>query len=637
MINQPITTGTTGKSSLSSKAASTASSHAISASASSGYTGIEKGQLLRGEVVDLRSNEVTVKLEDGSVITGRLEDNTSLSIGSRVVFSVEEVSAKTLVLKIVPGMNQTAYNTIDKALEAAGLSKTDKNKTIVRELLNQQMPIDKNTISLILKQSLQFKEVSIETLVFMNKNNLPVTEASLEFLNSMRNSENKIAAQINDLSDAISTIFQESLQDGSYSEISRIFLHKLLSPIANPPVDSTIAGQLSQKDVTDFLNYIETVPELKNVISDELLLSLKSGAFSNHDLLLLTDNFNKNIDTITVSEEFQHLKLMQAITKNLEHTLPSSEVNGQVDGMILSPLNTPYSAHSLNVNPPDANPTLPLSYEERNTLINNIRTLTQEPLPASLANSILTGESSSNEILQYIKDTLESLSSIQSQEAAAFLETAAKELLTSKEFTTLLKDELLSKWSLSPEDLKKPDAVKQLFEGLLRQLQDVKAFSEHASSTTLNAQGQVNNLQENIHFMNSLNHLFTYIQLPLKLKNQYSGGELYVYSKRKSERSTKEEGISILLHLDMTHLGPLDIYLDLVKNQLIGKFYLESTEIRDFVSSNINELEEKLIQKGYQFKTEFLTREKSIDIMEDFMNREADLKVKLPNNFDIRA
>jgi hypothetical protein len=637
MINQSITTGNTGKSSLSHKAASATSSQASSASGSGGHTGIEKGQLLRGEVVDLRSNEVSVKLEDGSVITGRLEDNTALSIGSKVVFSVEEVSAKALVLKIVPGMNQTAYNTIDKALDAAGLSKTDRNKTIVRELLNQQMPLDKNTISLILKQSLQFKEVSIETLVFMNKNNLPVTKASLEFLNSMKNSENKIATQINELSDSLGTIFHDSLQEGGYSEIGSNFLDKLLSPIANSPVDPNIAGQFTQKDITDFLNYIETVPELKAAISEELVLSLKNGTLSTNDLLLLKDSFNKNFDLSSLSEEFKQLKLVQSITGNLENAAPSSEIN-RLDNEINPPIqNNPHNIPSSNMEPPGIKLSLLLTTEERQTLLNNIHALTNESLPASLAGKILTGESSGNEILQYIKETMKSLSTqFQSPELAASSETAVKDLLTSKEFKTLLKDELLSKWSISPEDLKEPDAVKQHFESLLRQLQEIKTFTEHSFTSSSSVQGQVSNLQENIHFMNSLNQLFTYIQLPLKLKGQYNGGELYVYRKRKAESSAKE-GVSVLLHLDMKHLGPLDIFLDLAQNQLKAKFYLESAEIKDFVSSNINELEKKLTHKGYQFKTEFLTREKSVDIMEDFLNGEADLKVKLPNNFDIRA
>lgn len=629
MINKSITADSTGKSSLSSKTASVSTSQTTASSSSNGLAGIEKGQVIRGEVIDLRSNEVSVKLEDGRVLTGKLLDNTALSIGSKVVFSVEEVSAKTLVLKIVPGMKQAAYNTVDKALDAAGLSKTDRNKDIVKELLNQQMPIDKNTISLILKQALQFKDVSIDTLVFMHKNNLPVTEANLDFLNGIKNSENKLVEHIHTLSDTLSEVFQHAITDNNFSQVASGFLDKLLYSSPNLPTASPITGQFSNSEVSEFLNYLETAPELKAVIPKELLLSLKNGTTSHKDFKLILELFGKNVDTNSLPKEYQQLKIVQAFAESLENAPPSSKVKERADEINQNFQTSQTVSQTSESSQPDKN----LSF-----LLNNLYALTKEPLPASLANGILSGESSGKEVLQYIKETLETLPShFQTPDTAALTETAVKELLTSKEFKSLLKDELLTKWSLSPEAFKEPDALNQHFESLLRQLQDVRTFAEQNSlGTSSTVHNQVSNLQENVHFMNSLNNVFTYVQLPLKLQNQYSGGELYVYTRKKAERDSRD-GVSVLLHLDMKHLGPLDIFLDLQKNQLTSKFYLESTEIKELVSSNINELEDKLIKNGYFLKTEFLTREKSVAIMEEFLSGEADLKVKLPSNFDIRA
>lgn len=44
---------------------------------------------------------------------------------------------------------------------------------------------------------------------------------------------------------------------------------------------------------------------------------------------------------------------------------------------------------------------------------------------------------------------------------------------------------------------------------------------------------QVNSLTQNVEFMNHLNQIFQYVQLPIKLANETAHGELYVYSKKR--------------------------------------------------------------------------------------------------------
>jgi hypothetical protein len=64
---------------------------------------------------------------------------------------------------------------------------------------------------------------------------------------------------------------------------------------------------------------------------------------------------------------------------------------------------------------------------------------------------------------------------------------------------------------------------------------------------------EVTNLRQNIDFMNQLNQMYTYIQLPLKMSNKTANGELYVFTNKRS--LVKENGaVSALLHLNMENL-----------------------------------------------------------------------------------
>ena len=62
--------------------------------------------------------------------------------------------------------------------------------------------------------------------------------------------------------------------------------------------------------------------------------------------------------------------------------------------------------------------------------------------------------------------------------------------------------------------------------------------------------------------MNQLNHMQTYLQLPLKMNGKRENGDLYVYTNKKS-LAKKDGNVSALLHLDMQFLGALDVMISM--------------------------------------------------------------------------
>ena len=62
-------------------------------------------------------------------------------------------------------------------------------------------------------------------------------------------------------------------------------------------------------------------------------------------------------------------------------------------------------------------------------------------------------------------------------------------------------------------------------------------------------------------FLQQINQTYVYIQLPLHLRQgEHKTGELFVYTNKKN-LARKDGQVSALLHLDMEHLGPLDVWL----------------------------------------------------------------------------
>lgn len=142
-------------------------------------------------------------------------------------------------------------------------------------------------------------------------------------------------------------------------------------------------------------------------------------------------------------------------------------------------------------------------------------------------------------------------------------------------------------------------------------------------------------MQENIQFMNTLNQIFPYVQLPLKLTEQLTHGELYVYTKKK-DLSAQNKEVSILLHLDMDALGPTDIHLSMLQQNVTAKFYLNEPDTEALVSEELPALTSALQKKGYTLNASVMHRTKEPDIVSDFM-ADGDAVPMKRFRFDIRA
>ena len=167
---------------------------------------------------------------------------------------------------------------------------------------------------------------------------------------------------------------------------------------------------------------------------------------------------------------------------------------------------------------------------------------------------------------------------------------------------------LLDSWSLRPEDVESPKKVEQLYQKLGRQLKGfADALGENGQSGSQVYQA-VSNLSRNVDFLQQINQTYAYIQLPLHLRQgEHKTGELFVYTNKKN--LAKRDGqVSALLHLDMEHLGPVDVYVAMQDVKVSTKFYVQNDAILDYLESNMDVLTQRLKKRGYDCNCETTLR-----------------------------
>ena len=136
--------------------------------------------------------------------------------------------------------------------------------------------------------------------------------------------------------------------------------------------------------------------------------------------------------------------------------------------------------------------------------------------------------------------------------------------------------------------------------------------------------------------MNQLNQMYAYVQLPLKFRGENAHGDLYVYTNKKN-LAKKEGNVSAYLHLDMEHLGTVDVYVAMEKGKINTNFYLADEKSLDLLEKHIDSLTERLTEKGYRADAKLMLKEDTGNVMEEIIQSDKNISLISDMCFDVRA
>ncbi|MCD7726538.1 MAG: flagellar hook-length control protein FliK [Clostridiales bacterium] len=273
-----------------------------------------------------------------------------------------------------------------------------------------------------------------------------------------------------------------------------------------------------------------------------------------------------------------------------------------------------------------------LTKQQWNTLGDLLR---EAGVEETQAGQVQNGETAPGEVLNLIRGLLAG------EETGKALSHELGRVLGSEEFQILLKSEVQKQWLIQPESVAEPEKVKQLYERIRQQSARLQEALQTAGKNDAPAAKSIQNLQNNVDFMNKMNHVFTYVQLPLKMEGNNAHGDLYIYTNKKN-LAAKDGNVSALLHLDMEHLGAMDVYVTMQNQRVNTNFTLQDESALDLIEQNIALLDERLARRGYDLQTQFQLKEAEADkegagIMRTILNQDKNISVLSRTSFDMRA
>lgn len=594
---------------------------------------LKTGQTISGQVIEVDGKDIKLLLSNNQTINAKLEGNINALLGQTLSFEVKNTedgltSLRPLYTNLNNSMNVT------NALSSAGLPVTDNYSRMVSAMMDENMPINKQAIHDMSKQINSFKDANPETVVRLTKLGLSVNELTINQFENYKGLERQIIGNVDTIADGFAKMISDSLsqavKDNNITDIS--------SKI-NASLAETAEGNVKNKNLlSTFLDSItgqnKDSMQLKAdlaLVDNEALTGekIKADIFDTTKAILELINPKDSSDTVISNEmkafvaEFSNeMKTFATeFSKEFKEVLNENSGETNSDGNVTKDLGRESILNELNKE-------ILNNQENKSNVIKFFNVNTDKEI---------TGES----VLKLSTDLL----NILNKDKNLFpddVKTKLLKLLSSEEFSGLVKDNLSKQMLLKPEEAATSKNIEDLYSKIINNTDKALSVLESLNSKNAEIAEAANNIKENVQFMNELNHAVTYVQLPLLMNNKSAHGDLYVYTNKRSLKNN-DGNISALLHLDMDNLGPMDIYVSLVnKTKLNTHFYLQDDETIDFIEKHIDYLNKRLSDKGYDLSMNVSVKNKpkeATDITEEFFKDDPKTQgsVAVKVSFDVRA
>ncbi len=567
-------------------------------SANSGILQMAEGQVFHGQILNVtNSGEVNIGLDNNSVLLARMADAVNLNIGDSINFLVKENDGNSIVIKPYTGQEAIMKDSaIFKALKLNNLAPTEKNYSIAEKLMNNSMPLDRAGMQKIMQQSYKYPNASLDTLVSLNKLGIPVNEANISQYDAYMNNSHQLANDVNRFANSVTEfstyVLSEMTASTSSSQINDILLFQ-----------DTLLGAIS--DETDAANIINIYSDSLTEASSDVPLSdtpmTESEILKNASQKDIIDSVTKSAGDINIgNNQMSEVSGKLALGQDMHMDWSDSDLKlKEATQHILNDLSL-----------------LGFSGEDISMLVD------KSGNPMQFLNNINTMLAQAENLNNTDKDMI-------------------KGLLTSEEYREIFKEAIVNKFTINGKKLENPKEVDDLYQKMYDKTTKImSSFSEGHGAAGQNLRDSAKGMQERLDFMQNLNEMFTYAQIPVSFSGNDVNSELFVYMNKKRLNENRED-VSALLHLDMEHLGATDVHVSLHGTTVHTRFYVEDEESAVIIDEHMNMLEKSINERGFSLTNEVVTRELSVNssgnmVVNEMLGTDLEKTIKR-YSFDVRT
>ena len=572
---------------------------------SSALQNLSAGDTITGQMISREGDVVQLLLSDETVIQAKLDREMQMQPGQMITFTVKTSNNGTIALAPL-FTNTTDMKTAAKALMNAGLSVNDGNMKMVSSMMKEGLPIGRDSLVYMKGQSALFPTADVTNLVQMHRMGIPMTEQNVEQFSAYKNYEHQVLDAANHIGELVGDTLGEMVSANPSEAVA--FFDAILELLTES--NSTVAGDAAP--MKNLENAYLVNDDAASLASDENN-NLMSGAEA---AKVASDKAQDTDATIAMLKAI----MQQGDTTSMpDEQLGQARATGQPGEAALQEIQVHPDGNVMQSGGTNS------VQETMEQLIRDLEAFTvQNDAAKSLVEAFAKGNISGAELLKHLKQ--------ECKDPAQF-----RALLSNQGVQKLLGKSLTDAWKLTAEQTSSKAEVKELYRRMEEQTRQIMDTLQAGAKADSPLAGAVTRLQNNLDFMNQLNQMFPYVQLPLSLSGSEAHGELYVYTNKKN--LAKENGtVSALLHLDMEHLGTVDVMVRMNSEQHVNtNFMVASEEVLDLIEAHLDELTARLNKRGYHMETSCSLQEEDGSVMDKMIEQDRPISVISTTAFDARA
>lgn len=599
---------------------------------------LSAGSIFEGTINSVRGGKVTLALGNGQTITARLDGKMDLQQGSSMFFQVRANDGQTIAIRPYTELGNVSNPILLNALSAAQVPATDRTLVMVDTMMQEQMSIGRQSILDMAKLVGANPDANVQTIVQMTKLGLPVTEEMAAQFENYLSDRQALVGEM----DLAAGHMMELLSDEALSPETAFSLYEKMLDIFMPGEEAAdagvtaAAGQESSAAEAGAGAMAEAVGQENAATVAEAEAGAPTAAEQGTAAASAVAEEAGAASTAETAGQGAAAEAETGVGVTAELTYGrTAETPGTV-GELLSKEQIEHLGKMLrNIPALIGNEEIFAGGEQEEVFVDTLseegpevaKLMAQEE--AAQEQPVLNEKLTAEQFLQKLGRAL--------AQNGEFGFAGMQKLFAGKEFQTIFRSVIEKQWLLRPEELKQEHKVSGLYERLEQQLSQMEEAVRATGSTQNTFLQTASQVHGNLEFMNQMNQIYHYVQLPLKMSGQNANGELYVYANRKNLRDPDAE-LTAFLHLDMEQLGSTDVSVRMQNRSVRTNFYLEDDASYDLVEKHLEVLNKRLKSKGYQSSITVTHEKKDISFKENIVKKgKATVGSLHRYSFDVRA
>ena len=597
---------------------------------------LSAGSIFEGTINSVRGGKVTLALGNGQTITARLDGKMDLQQGSSMFFQVRVNDGQTIAIRPYTELGNVSNPILLNALSAAQVPATDRTLVMVDTMMQEQMSIGRQSILDMAKLVGANPDANVQTIVQMTKLGLPVTEEMAAQFENYLSDRQALVGEM----DLAAGHMMELLSDEALSPETAFSLYGKMLDIFMPGEEAAdagvtaAAGQESSAAEAGAGAMAEAVGQENAATVSEAEAGAPTAAEQGTAAAVAEEAGAASTAETAGQGAAAEAETGVGVTAELTYGR-TAETPGTV-GELLSKEQIEHLGKMLrNIPALIGNEEIFAGGEQEEVFVDTLseegpevaKLMAQEE--AAQEQPVLNEKLTAEQFLQKLGRAL--------AQNGGFGFAGMQKLFAGKEFQTIFRSVIEKQWLLQPEELKQEHKVSGLYERLEQQLSQMEEAVRATGSTQNTFLQTASQVHGNLEFMNQMNQIYHYVQLPLKMSGQNANGELYVYANRKNLRDPDAE-LTAFLHLDMEQLGSTDVSVRMQNRSVRTNFYLEDDASYDLVEKHLEVLNKRLKSKGYQSSITVTHEKKDISFKENIVKKgKATVGSLHRYSFDVRA